>query len=683
MSSRHALVRSHKGIFGARIEPGRMKVSMRRSIRTGLALLASLPLAVPMASSASQGAFGWTKLDGRVRPPGASSPAMTYDGTRGEMVLLPGYDAHGGHGGTWLGRGRSWQRVFPGEEPERRYGAAMVHDEIRGEVVLFGGYGTNPEGGPAVALGDTWTWDGGRWHRREPPTSPSPRALAGIAYDEVRGEVVLFGGVGVADDGTPYSKLGDTWTWDGQTWTRHNLPVAPEPRVQAGMVFDRARGEVVLYGGSGEGAPNECTLRPMGICIDLDNEGGQPGDLGDTWVWDGSAWVQRSPAQAPPARAAMGMGYDDLRERVVLFSGVHVGGSYWDTWVWDGTTWSDVTPDEQPGPRFSPALAFDPGEGKVVMYGGHRFTYHASDTWGWDGTSWISLEEPTPPERIDATSAADPVGGGVLLFGGLGDGYHDDTWRYDGAWRRLSPVTSPPRRFDATMATDAEREEIVLFGGRTPGEDLGDTWVWTGSAWEDRTPMLPGLSPPERYEAATAFDEARGETVLFGGWSSRLGLGLSDTWTWDGQAWTPEVALGGPPALREHMMAYDAARQEVVLYGGIDDSNQVVGETWTWDGDRWTHENPVVSPGERAGGQMVYDPSAERVLLIGGLRAESPPHVWAWDGSTWRDLEIGPGPTRATWSTMASDPLQGGSVLFAAGDDAPDETWRLRLPPTG
>lgn len=645
-------------------------------------LLTSMLLLASGSSSATEQGFGWTKLDGRSRPPGASSAAMAYDAARGEMLLFPGYDGQGDHGGTWLGRGGSWRRVFPGPEPEPRYGAAIAYDQARQEVLLFGGYGSNPEGGPSVALADTWTWDGQRWHREEPPAAPSPRALAGIAYDEVRGEVVLFGGVGIAEDGTPYTKLSDTWTWDGQTWTRRESPQAPEPRAQAGMVFDRGRGEVLLFGGSGNGTANECTLRPMNICIDLDNEGGQPGDLGDTWVWDGATWTERTPAQAPEARAAMGMGYDPVREHVVLFSGVDVGGLHWDTWIWDGATWTEVTPEDQPGPRFSPAMAFDPAEGKVVMYGGHRITYHASDTWGWDGTSWVSLEEPTPPERVDAAMAADPVGGGSLLFGGIGDAYHDDTWRYDGSWKKLSPEASPVRRFDATMATDTEREEIVLFGGRTPGEDLGDTWTWNGSSWEDRTPELPDLSPPARYEAAMAFDETRDEMVLFGGWNTALGT-LSDTWTWDGQTWAPEVVLDGPPALEEHMMAYDAARREIVLYGGINDSNEVVGETWTWDGDGWTHEEPSDSPGIRAGGQMVYDPVAERVLLIGGLRGESPPHVWAWDGTTWTDLGIPPGPARATWSTIAFDPGRGGSVLFAAGDGAPDETWGLRLPPAG
>jgi hypothetical protein len=37
-------------------------------------------------------------------------------------------------------------------------------------------------------------------------------------------------------------------------------------------------------------------------------------------------------------------------------------------------------------------------------------------------------------------------------------------------------------------------------------------------------------------------------------------------------------------------MAYDAARQEVVLFGGYRPG--VVGDTWTWDGSTWTLVDP-------------------------------------------------------------------------------------------
>ena len=76
----------------------------------------------------------------------------------------------------------------------------MAYDPATGNVVLFGG---------ADALqrfGDTWTWDGTTWTKQAPATSPPARYSASMAYDAATGNVVLFGGQGGAF-------LGDTWTW--------------------------------------------------------------------------------------------------------------------------------------------------------------------------------------------------------------------------------------------------------------------------------------------------------------------------------------------------------------------------------------------------------------------------------------------------------------------------------------
>jgi hypothetical protein len=56
-----------------------------------------------------------------------------------------------------------------------------------------------------------------------------------MAYDAARGEVVLFGGW----DGT---LLGDTWTWDGTTWTEEHPAISPPARILMGMAYDPGRG---------------------------------------------------------------------------------------------------------------------------------------------------------------------------------------------------------------------------------------------------------------------------------------------------------------------------------------------------------------------------------------------------------------------------------------------------------
>ena len=78
----------------------------------------------------------------------------------------------------------------------------MAYDAATSNVALFGGFGR------ARHLGDTWTWDGTTWTRQFPKTSPPAREGASIAYDAATSNVVLFGGNPAAGPA-----FGDTWTW--------------------------------------------------------------------------------------------------------------------------------------------------------------------------------------------------------------------------------------------------------------------------------------------------------------------------------------------------------------------------------------------------------------------------------------------------------------------------------------
>ena len=122
----------------------------------------------------------------------------------------------------------------------------------------------------------------------------SARMHHAMAYDAARQQVVLFGG----EDGNTTFKLNDTWVWDGANWVQKFPATSPPERTVHAMAYDAARGQVVLFGGSGGGS--------------LSNE---------TWVWDGTDWVKKLPSMAPSARAYSAMAYDLVRERMVLFGG--------------------------------------------------------------------------------------------------------------------------------------------------------------------------------------------------------------------------------------------------------------------------------------------------------------------------------------------------------------------------
>ena len=79
-------------------------------------------------------------------------------------------------------------------------------------------------------------------------SGPAPRFGHAMAYDEVRGRTVLFGG-----DNRGSSLLGDTWEWDGNDWTQAN-DVGPGGRSGHAMAFSApsvgaTSFEALLFGG--------------------------------------------------------------------------------------------------------------------------------------------------------------------------------------------------------------------------------------------------------------------------------------------------------------------------------------------------------------------------------------------------------------------------------------------------
>jgi pyruvate/2-oxoacid:ferredoxin oxidoreductase beta subunit len=120
------------------------------------------------------------------------------------------------------------------------------------------------------------------------------------------------------------------------------------------------------------------------------------------------------------ARDQHAMAYDAARGQVVLFGGVGYSGTLNDTWVWDGTNWVEKTPTTRPSGRYGHAMAYDAARGQVVLFGGHDASGPLSDTWVWDGTNWVQkFPSVNPPWRYGHAMAYDAARGQVVLFGGV------------------------------------------------------------------------------------------------------------------------------------------------------------------------------------------------------------------------------------------------------------------------
>lgn len=613
----------------------------------------------------------WNEVP-RMTPSPRTWSSMAYDSRRREIVLFGGATrSRGGNvtrdtNETWVWDGTSWIQRHPATSPPARYLASMAYDAVRGEVVLFGGFSVSNG-----RLGDTWTWNGTNWTQQLPAASPASRNSASMAFHGSTGAIVLFGGF-LRSSVTDSGEGSDTWTWDGTSWTEQHPTTSPPARSRHGLSYDSARDEIVLFGGAlGSG-------------------------MRDTWVWDGATWIERNPNSSPSeGYYGIAMSYDSTRAETVAH--VDIGFGKDETWTWDGQTWIKQ-PAVLPPARFFPVMAFDAARGKTVLFGG----YERDDTWLWDGTGWTGVPRTRPAAPTSPKTAYHAASATVLHLGVADTECAPNvpcpsTWTWDGrSWKEEHPAISPTFRNSPGMAYHAGTTSVVLFGGGELQPDfnpitLNDTWLWNGLTWAQQYPVT---SPSKRSVFTMAEDIERGQVVVFGGLAteevagSPRSVSLADTWTWDGTNWTQRYPINSPPDRGYASMAYDERRKQVVLFGGI----KVLGagnyitlsDTWIWDGNDWTDVTPLDSPTPRFASSMAYDSRSGKVLLHGGREdlgavIRYPGDTWSWDGSSWTQLQPATSPEGRWLAAMAEHQATGTIMLLGGqiGNPGPfvNETW--------
>jgi hypothetical protein len=267
--------------------------------------------------------------------------------------------------------------------------------------------------------------------------------------------------------------------------------------------------------------------------------------LNETWTFNGATpdWTNQSvgvlDAAGPlPGRVDAVMAYDGTG--VTLYGGrggSSADGVLQDTWTWNGTTWTKRAPATSPFGRYKAEAAYLAGTG-VVMFGGRTLNDILLETWVWNGTTW-ALQTPAhvPPARVDHAMAAG--GGIVVMFGGSGtNSQFNDTWTYNGTdWTKAAPTASPSIRSGASMAYASTGGLFVMFGGQDTKTYLDETWVYNGTTWT----KVVGAGPTGRINAEMAYDAATNKVILFGGVSATLGAdAANETWSFDavGLTWT-------------------------------------------------------------------------------------------------------------------------------------------------
>jgi hypothetical protein len=249
-------------------------------------------------------------------------------------------------------------------------------------------------------------------------------------------------------------------------------------------------------------------------------------------------------------------------------------------------------------------------------------------------------------------------------------------------WRQLAVPTSPTARHSPAMACDFGGNTF-LFGGRTfvPNAQVSnETWRFDGTAWNQ---LGPANWPAARYGASLVFDSVRGVFVLFGGSRSVLPVGESDTWEFDGQAWTQVLPSMAPNAVVNHGSCFDSVRNRVVVYGGMLDMLTTSASTCEYDGVNWQQVTMPTGPGPLHSMAMCFHAGIGKTVLFGGRGGVTGTDTtWLFDGVTWTAVPApGPRPAPRLGARMVYDLVRGVCVLTGGADDATSvplvDTWEF------
>lgn len=214
-----------------------------------------------------------------------------------------------------------------------------------------------------------------------------------------------------------------------------------------------------------------------------------------------------------------------------------------------------------------------------------------------------------------------------------------------------------------------ESEDYVFFayGGRYAGQMFeGGLWIGTLQAATNEIfgvgPHYPEQRPEPRSNSAMFIkDESNGEILIYGGQS--YGGHLGDLWSFSlyGNVWNAVQPSGEVPSGRSHVaIVQSLSTQTAYLFGGITDAG-VDGELYRFDLQTLEFEKITAgfSPSARHSASLAYDALRNRLYLFGGVNEGAILNdLWVYDIDLgeWEKLE-------GTCATSACPSLVNSSVL--------------------
>gem|GEM_PF-1386334 len=209
----------------------------------------------------------WQKMSPESSPPAMSAQAMAYDSESDRVIL------HGGGGifeketyedavlnQTWAYdfNENTWMKMSDGP---RRLGHRMAYDTESDRIVMFSG--VNFQDGRFQDVQETWVYDfnNDTWTEMKPVLSPAPRLYYGMVYDKKSDKVLLWGGF--LGKSTIDNNI---WEYDfnSDSWMEREAENSPDPRCYHAMAYDDISGKFLIYGGTAEGNDEMWTYDLLG-----------------------------------------------------------------------------------------------------------------------------------------------------------------------------------------------------------------------------------------------------------------------------------------------------------------------------------------------------------------------------------------------------------------------------------
>jgi hypothetical protein len=270
---------------------------------------------------------------------------------------------------------------------------------------------------------------------------------------------------------------------------------------------------------------------------------------------------------------------------------------------------------------------------------------------------------PTTPDLPVASgscfAAYDGVDRYLVLTCLPNDGSDATTWvgQFGGHWSSVNGAE--PHGLDpvySTLAYDPDVREVLLIGDNYTVYDATvnntsrpcmSAWAFAGGNWSSTLPP----SAPCLSQLASAYDPHDGYLLVHGGWlggnSFVTDQTLSETWTFNGTAWTRISAPGPPLGLTwggawngmGAGMAYDPAAGGVILVesGLALDNGASDSETWSFVDGNWTDLNTSTPYflGDAYDHTVGYDPQSGALVAVGLWGAGDPVQTVLFVNGSW------------------------------------------------